>query len=576
MGIKMEVQLIIKNLKVYNSYFKKFIQGDVVINDGKFIHIGNNYEDRLSSKNIIDGNNKYMIPGLIDIHMHIESSMTIPSEFSKAAIKQGVTTVVADPHEIANVFGIEGIKEFIKSKEKLDIFYGIPSSVPSTSNHLETTGGEITVNEVKELLSYENILCLGEVMNFKDLIEDENSAINNIINVSKDKKIPLEGHCPKIDGVDLSFYIYRGVDGDHTQQSVASLEEKIKNGMFIEMQHKSMTTENIKFLVENNLYEHFALATDDVMADKLTKGHLNELVKEAVNLGMSIENAIYVATYTPAKRMRLFDRGTIAPGKIADFILLDDIKNFDIYEVYKNGEVVFNRFNGLKEKYFMKKSNFHKKFYNSIKLNQITKENLLVRVPQKYNNNNNNKVTCRTMNIMKNTTFTEEGEVSLDVVNNLLKWENSDCALIAVFERYGKNNNVAFGLVKGEIIKEGAVATTWAHDHHNVMVMGRNVEDMVLAVNKLIDFNGGYIVVKDNNVLAKLELPIGGIVSDEPIEVVGEKLGKVRSAMKELGYNHMNEIMSFSTLSLPVSPAIKITDKGLIDVKNCKVVSLFK
>lgn len=572
MGIKMEVQLIIKNLKVYNSYFKKFIQGDVVINDGKFIHIGNDYEDRLSSKNIIDGNNKYMIPGLIDIHMHIESSMTIPSEFSKAAIKQGVTTVVADPHEIANVFGIEGIKEFIKSKEKLDIFYGIPSSVPSTGNHLETTGGEITVNEVKELLSYENILCLGEVMNFKDLIEDENSDINNIINVSKDKKIPLEGHCPKIDGVDLSFYIYRGVDGDHTQQSVASLEEKIRNGMFIEMQHKSMTTENIKFLVENNLYEHFALATDDVMADKLTKGHLNELVKEAINLGMSIENAIYVATYTPAKRMRLFDRGTIAPGKIADFILLDDIKNFDIYEVYKNGEVVFNRCNGLKEKYFMKKSNFHKKFYNSIKLNQITKENLLVRVPQKYNN----KVTCRTMNIMKNTTFTEEGEVSLDVENNLLKWENSNCALIAVFERYGKNNNVAFGLVQGEIIKEGAVATTWAHDNHNVMVMGRNVEDMVLAVNSLIDFNGGYIVVKDNNVLAKLELPIGGIVSDEPIEVIGEKLGKVRSAMKELGYNHMNEIMSFSTLSLPVSPAIKITDKGLIDVKKCKVVSLFK
>lgn len=391
----MEVQLIIKNLKVYNSYFKKFIQGDVVINDGKFLHIGNNYEDRLTSKNIIDGNNKYMIPGLIDIHMHIESSMTIPSEFSKAAIKQGVTTVVADPHEIANIFGIEGIKEFIKSKEKLDIFYGIPSSVPSTSNHLETTGGEITVNEVKELLSYENILCLGEVMNFKDLIEDENSAINNIINVSKDKKIPLEGHCPKIDGFDLSFYIYRGVDGDHTQQSVASLEEKIRNGMFIEMQHKSMTTENIKFLVENNLYEHFALATDDVMADKLTKGHLNELVKEAVNLGMSIENAIYVATYTPAKRMRLFDRGTIAPGKMADFILLDDIKEFDIYEVYKNGEVVFNKYNGLKEEYFTKKSNFDKKFYNSIKLSKITKENLLVKVPQEYNN----KVTCRTMNV---------------------------------------------------------------------------------------------------------------------------------------------------------------------------------
>lgn len=568
----MEVQLIIKNLNVYNSYFKRFIQGDVVINDGKFLHIGSNYEERLTSKNIIDGNNKYMIPGLIDIHMHIESSMTIPSEFSKAAIKQGVTTVVADPHEIANVFGIDLINEFIKSKEKLDIFYGIPSSVPSTSSELETTGGEITVNEVKKLLSYDNILCLGEVMNFKDLIEDENSAINNIINVSQSNNIPLEGHCPKIDGIDLSLYIYRGVNGDHTQQTVASLEEKIRNGMFIEVQHKSMTAENIGFLVENNLYEHFALATDDVMADKLTKGHLNELVKEAVKLGMSIENAIYVATYTPAKRMRLFDRGTIAPGNIADFILIDDINVFDIYEVYKNGEVVFTKDTGLKEEYFKEKSKFDSRFYNSIKLETITKENLFVNVPKQYKD----KVTCRTMKVMKNTTFTEEGEVTLEIENNILKWENNNCALIAVFERYGKNNNVAFGLVEGEIIKEGAVATTWAHDHHNVMVMGRNIEDMVLAVNEVIASNGGYVVVHNNNVLAKLELPIGGIVSDESIEVVGEKLAKVRMAMKDLGYNHMNEIMSFSTLSLPVSPAIKISDKGLIDVRKCEIVSLFK
>lgn len=568
----MEVQLIIKNLNVYNSYFKRFIQGDVVINDGKFLHIGSNYEERLTSKNIIDGNNKYMIPGLIDIHMHIESSMTIPSEFSKAAIKQGVTTVVADPHEIANVFGIDGINEFIKSKEKLDIFYGIPSSVPSTSSELETTGGEITVNEVKKLLSYDNILCLGEVMNFKDLIEDENSAINNIINVSQSNNIPLEGHCPKIDGIDLSLYIYRGVNGDHTQQTVASLEEKIRNGMFIEVQHKSMTAENIGFLVENNLYEHFALATDDVMADKLTKGHLNELVKEAVKLGMSIENAIYVATYTPAKRMRLFDRGTIAPGNIADFILIDDINAFDIYEVYKNGEVVFTKDKGLKEEYFKEKSKFDGRFYNSIKLETITKENLLVNVPKQYKD----KVTCRTMKVIKNTTFTEEGEVTLEIENNILKWENNNCALIAVFERYGKNSNVAFGLVEGEIIKEGAVATTWAHDHHNVMVMGRNIEDMVLAVNEVIASNGGYVVVYNNDVLAKLELPIGGIVSDEPIEVVGEKLSKVRIAMKDLGYNHMNEIMSFSTLSLPVSPAIKISDKGLIDVRKCEIVSLFK
>jgi len=570
----MKVELIIKNIRVYNSYFKKFIQGDVIINDGKFIHIGENYEDRISCENIIDGNNKYMVPGLIDIHMHIESSMTIPSEFSKAAIKYGVTTVVADPHEIANVFGIDGIKEFMKSDEKLDIFYGIPSSVPSTTKELETSGGEINVKEVEELLNYDKVLCLGEVMNFKDLIEDEDSTINKIINISKDKKrnFPLEGHCPKIKGVDLSLYIYRGVNGDHTQQTVASLEEKIRNGMFIEIQHKSMTKENIDFLIDNNLYEHFCLATDDVMADKLVSGHLNKLVKIAMNLGMSLENAIYVATYTPAKRMGLLDRGIIAPGKIADFILLSNIEDFEIEEVYKNGEEVFSKAKGLKEEYFNEKSKFDKKFYNSIKINPITKDDLIVKVPESYKD----KVTCRTMKVSKTTTFTEEGEINLNISNNNLEWENNNCALIAIFERYGKSNNIAFGLVDGEVIKKGAIATTWAHDHHNLMVMGHSISDMVLAANEVISSGGGYVVANKGDILAKLRLPIGGIVSDEPIERLGEKLGEVRKAMKDLGYNHMNEIMSFSTLSLPVSPALKITDKGLIDVRKQKIVSLFK
>ena len=570
----MNVQLIIKNLNVYNSYFKKFIKGDVIIHEGKFIHIGRDYEDRLQSKNIIDGKNQYMVPGLIDIHMHIESSMTIPSEFSKAVIKQGVTTVVADPHEIANVFGIDGIKEFLKEDEKLDIFYGIPSSVPSTNSNLETTGGEIGIEEVKELLNYDKVLCLGEVMNLKELIDDKNSNINNIISIVKttNNNMPLEGHCPKINGVDLSLYLESGVNGDHTQQSVKSLEEKIRNGMFIEIQHKSMTKENIDFLVNNNLYEHFCLATDDVMADKLLYGHLNNLVKEAVSLGMSIENAIYVSTYTPARRMGLFDRGSIAPGKIADFILLKDIENFEIESVFKNGEIVYSKENGIKKEYFNNKTNIRSDFYNSIKLNKITEDDLIVKVPSKFKDN----VTCRTMKISQKTTFTKEEEITLNINNGNLGWENSDCALIAVFERYGKNNNVSFGLVEGTIIKEGAIATTWAHDHHNLMVMGRNANDMVIAANKVIELCGGYVVVNKSNVLANLSLPIGGIISDEPIEVLGNDLSLVREAMRNLGYDHMNEIMSFSTLSLPVSPELKITDKGLIDVRKNEIVSLFK
>ncbi|MFT5872225.1 MAG: adenine deaminase [Clostridium sp.] len=571
----MEVELIVKNIRVYNSYFKKFIIADVAIMEDKFLYIGKEYEDKLSAKEVVDGQGKYMIPGLIDIHMHIESSMTIPSEFSKAVIPHGVTTVVADPHEIANVFGVEGIKAFISEEEKIDIFYGIPSSVPSTSKKFETTGGFISDKEVSELLAYPKVICLGEVMNFKDLIQEEDSNIKRIINLVKKERhnLPIEGHCPKIEGLDLAMYIYRGVDGDHTQQSLKSIEEKISNGMFLEIQEKSMSEENMNYLRDNKLYEHFCLVTDDVMADKLTSGHLNKLVKKAMDMGISEENAIYVATYTPARRMGLLDRGVIAPGKIADFVLLKDVKEFKIHSVYKNGKALYNKdaSEGNSSSQINTKERFPGKFYNSIKLNLLNKDDFKVETPIL-----NGELICRTMKVAPNTTFTEEGEVIINSVNGQLQWKKKGCALIAVFERYGKTKGKAFGIVDGSIIKEGAVATTWAHDHHNLMVMGRNVEDMIVAANEVINCKGGYAVANKGHILGLAPLPIGGIVSDVPIEVLGAQLKKIRKAMKQLGYDHNNEIMSFSTLSLPVSPALKITDKGLIDVKKQEIVSLFK
>lgn len=571
----MEVNLIIENVNVYNSYFKKFIKSNVAVHEDKFIHVGLDFENRITSNNIVDGQGKYMIPGLIDIHMHIESSMTIPSEFAKSVIKHGVTTVVADPHEIANALGMDGIKAFLEKEEKVDIFYGIPSSVPSTSRNLETSEGFISDEEVSELLCYPKVLCLGEVMNFKDLIEDDNSNINKIIRTvrEKDSKYPLEGHCPKIKGVDLSLYIYRGVDGDHTQQTVESIAEKAAKGMFLEIQRKSMTKENMDYLMENNLYEHFSLVTDDVMADKLTEGHLNELLKKAVEMGMSIENAIYVTTYTPARRMGLIDRGAIAPGKIADFILVDNLDGFNIDSVYKDGDLVYKSNLGIETQYFNEKNKFPNKFYNTIKLHPLCKEDFVIEVPQEKVSNF--KVKCRTINVQKNSNFTEQGYVDLEVKDGKLMWENEECALVAVFERYGKNKGKAFGIVKGEIIKEGAVATTWAHDHHNLMVMGTNLEDMIHVANEVITMGGGYAVANNKEILGALPLPIGGIISDEPIESVGSKLSEIRNALKKLGYTHMNEIMSFSTLSLPVSPALKISDKGLIDVKKQQILSLF-
>ncbi|GAA0176644.1 adenine deaminase C-terminal domain-containing protein [Clostridium sediminicola] len=566
----MELNLIIKNVRVFNAYFKKFIHGDVAILDDKFLYIGETDSENLNAKEIVDGRGKYMIPGLIDIHMHVESSMTTPFQFSQAVIPHGITTVVADPHEIANVFGIEGITAMIKSTKDnaVDMFYGIPSSVPSTTERLETTGGKIDVEDVENLLKIEEISCLGEVMNFKDLINDEESLINRIISRIKEEKphLRIEGHCPKIFGLDLAKFIYRGVDADHTQQTPKSMEEKIRNGMFMEIQEKSMTEDNINYLVENSLYEHFCLVTDDVMADKLMDGHLNKLVKKAIEMGMSKEMAVYVSTFTPARRMLLDDRGSIAPGKIADFILLSDIDNFNIDSVYKKGKLVFNGDVQYKES----SKAFPEKFYKSINLEYLSESDFKVPAPIEEG-----KVDCRTMKVTENTTFTLEEKSTLSVENKELKWQSSQNCLIAVFERYGKGKNKSFGLVGGSIIKEGAIATTYAHDHHNLMVMGKNEKDMTIAANWIIKNGGGYCVVKDEKVIAGVELPVGGIISEERIDKLAQKVKNVSDSMEKLGYEHINKIMSFSTLSLPVSPSLKISDKGLIDVTKQEIVDLY-
>ncbi|MFR1448801.1 MAG: adenine deaminase C-terminal domain-containing protein [Beduini sp.] len=564
----MKVDQLIKNVNVYNTFTQSFEHGNVYVLDGKFYHL--KLEEDLESDLIIDGKNKYMIPGLIDIHMHIESSMTIPSEFSKAVLKHGVTTVVADPHEIANVLGIEGIETYMSNATTLDIFYGIPSSVPSTNSLLETTGGMIDSANVKQLLQNPKVLCLGEVMNFKDLTNPDYSLTRDIIKACHEHyfALPIEGHCPKISGLDLSRYIYYGVTADHTQQSPRSIVEKIKNGMFLEIQKKSMTKENIKTLVDHQFYEYFCLVTDDVMADHLSEGHLNLLVKLAYDLGMPIEKAIYCATYSPARRMHLFDRGAISPGLIADYILLDDLKQFKIHSVYKKGKCVYSK----EEDVIVheNKSIFPTHFYHSINLKKAHENDFIINVPTKKN-----VVLCNVIEIESHSTFTHHCQIEVPVKNHQLMWQETDLALLCVFERYGKNHNCTFALVKGAI-EAGAIATSWAHDHHNVMVMGRNIKDMVKAQHEIIDNQGGYVVVYNETIKAFAHLNVGGIVSDQPINVLSKQLKEVREQMQQLGYHHHNEIMSFSTLSLPVSPEIKVTDQGIIKTRTQEIIPLME
>ncbi|WP_317367137.1 adenine deaminase C-terminal domain-containing protein [uncultured Tyzzerella sp.] len=555
------VDLIIKNGNVYNTFLQQFENKDIAILNGKFYYISNNMTE-IKANSVIDYKGKYIIPGFIDIHMHIESSMTVPSQFSKMVLPYGVTTVVADPHEIANVLGIDGINYFLSSDTTLDIFYGIPSSVPSTNSYLETTGGKILEEDVLELLKNPKIICLGEVMNFKELISKDDTLIKNIIKICKENKsyLPIEGHCPKISGLDLSKFIYAGVDSDHTQQTAESIYEKITNGMFLEIQRKSINKDTIKTLVENNFYEYFAFVTDDVMVDQLKEGHLNKIVKMAVDLGMPINKAIYCATYTPARRMNLTDRGCISVGKIADFIVLDNIENLKIKDVYKNGNLYLGEDS--------KKENFPQYFYNTVKCDKAVLEDFELKTNKK------DSVLCNVIQINKDSTFTKKITKKLPVVNGKINWEDSGLSLLVVYERYNKTGNKAYALVEGAINKKGAIATTLAHDHHNLMVIGISKKDMLIAQNSIVDMQGGYVVCEDEQIKAKAILNVGGIVNDGDINELAKDIKNVRKAMKNLGYEHINEIMSFSTLSLPVSPEIKITDKGMLYTKTQKFINI--
>lgn len=568
----MKVDLLVKNVKVFNSYLKKFKDGNVAILNNKFLYIDNNKNIEFEASSTIDGKNQYMIPGFIDIHMHIESSMMTPAPFCHHLSKNGVTTIVAEPHEIANVFGKKGIEAMIAAENSINtsIFYGIPSSVPSTSPDLETTGAILDFEEMKNLTSNPKVICIGEIMNYRKVIVDNSLDICKFIEYVKKNKpqYAIEGHCPKLLDLDLAKFLYLGINGDHTEHTFEEFVQRFENGMFMELQAKSISSELINYIKENNLYEHFAFVTDDTMPDTfLHKGHLNVVIKKAIQAGINIENAIYCATFTPARRMNLHDRGVIATGKKADFLLIDNLKNLHITQTFIDGKEVYNI--NSEAKYIPTDYKFPEEFYQSVRVEKINED--IFQIPV---NNKENEVNCRIIKVIDGSTRTTEIIEKLNVKNGYLDWENSPYMLIAVFERHGKNGNIGFGLVTGDCIKNGAIATTYAHDHHNLMVIGKNIKDMTKAINRIIELQGGICCVENEEILAEVPLPVAGILSEKTVQELGKEVEILREKMSQLGYKHYNPIMSLCTLSLPVSPALKITDKGLIDVNQGKIVNL--
>lgn len=570
-----KADLLVTDVLIYNSYFKKFYAADVAVLDGRILDIDLNQEGRIEALQTLDGGGRYMVPGLIDIHMHIESSMMTPKAFTKKLVSCGVTTIVSEPHEMANVSGVEGILHMIEDGQDapIDIFYGIPSCVPSTCSDLETTGGKVDYEDMLALLDHKSVACIGEIMNYRQVIRDDKLEIYKLLMYLREHRPDyiIEGHCPALMDLDLSKFLYLGINGDHTEHSLEGLKQRFFNGMFVEIQGKMLNRDVLDFIEEFNLYEYFGFVTDDVMADTLCeKGHLDDLVRKAICLGMKPEQAIYQASYTNAGRMHFTDRGVLAPGKLADFILLTDLSGFVIDQVYKRGKCIFGSDCGDQQETGLALSHFPEDYYHSIKLSDLGQQNFRLRYEA-----GGTTARVRVMEVTDGSTRTKEVYANLPVVDGMLQWENSPYLLAAVFERYGKNGGIGYGFVTGDILKQGGVASTYAHDHHNLLVVGSNAQDMAAAANCVIQMQGGIAVTHGGSVQASLQLKVGGILSDQPAEAVGHGLSEVREALVAQGYHHYNPIMSLCTLSLPVSPALKITDKGLVDVLTSQIVPLF-
>jgi adenine deaminase len=562
-----KVDLLIKNAEVFNSYLRKFIKTEITVKNGKFYWVAPDIRTVEPGK-VLDLPGRYIVPGLVDSHMHIESSMTTPAIMGQNCAKFGTTTIIADDHEIANVAGITGLEKFMSQKSSIDIFFAIPSSVPSTTPAMETTGGLIAEKQTVELLKSPRVVCLGEAMNFKGITSGEDSLIKRLIRICRQQRptMPLEGHCPKYSGEDLARFINSGITSDHTQQTAKSVFEKVSSGMFVQLQRKSLTEEVVKSVIKHDLFEHVALVTDDVMPDDLLKGHLNLLVKKAIKLGMKPEDAIYVSSYTPARRMGLWDRGAIAPGRSADFIVLDDLQDFKIESVYKNGILVDPVEKEIPE------FDFGPELQRSIKARKLSVKD----IDLKTELIKNGSITANVIKISQVGTFTKKVQRTLKVQNHRVLWQKAGLSLLFIQERYGKTNgNIAFGLVEGALFAKGAIGATWAHDHHNLMVIGTDLSSMILVQNQLVEQQGGYIAAIDDKIAANAPLPVGGVVSQAPISQLGVQIKQVRAAMNRLGYINTNEIMSFSTLSLLVSQEIKMSDKGMFDVKTQNKIPLF-
>ena len=569
-----ECDLAIKNAQLLNVFTGEVYPATVFVYDGAIAHVEyRNLEEGLDKvKNVVDAEGKYLIPGLIDAHMHVESSMLTPRNFAKVSIPSGTTTIVMDPHEIGNVYGVEGVKYMHDSGEGLPQrqFVDIPSCVPAVPE-CENAGAEFFAKEIEELAELKRVIGLAEVMDYIGVINQED-RMADIIHAAERKGLYLQGHAPFVSGRNLSAYLIGGPVTDHESRTGEEAIEKLRSGMYIDSRESSIT-HNVKDIWEGvkhcKFFDHYCLCTDDREADDLLhEGHINYVVNAAIKYGMDPVTAIKSATLNTAREINVTDLGAIAPGYVADMLLVEDLSNIHPTHVFFEGKLVAQDGKLLQP---IEDKEYEIETRNSVQLKELSLEDFHVDTPVE-----NGKVNVNVMvypNLELSSTYVEKTE--FEVKDGSIVLPNDDYKFVIVLNRYGKGT-IGKGIVKGFGTKKGALASTVSHDSHNLTVVYDNEKDALRVANTLKECGGGMCAAYNGTVLSTLPLPLAGLMSLKSAEELSVVSQKMKQAIVELGLTDMeNPLLRIVTLALPVIPEVKMSDLGLVDVLTKKIVPFY-
>lgn len=550
--------LVLKNAEVFHVYTGEFILCDIAIADGYIAGTGSYF-----GIEEIDMQGRYITPGFIDAHVHIESSMLTPYQFAKAALPCGVTTIVTDPHEIANVCGAKGIQYMLDATEQLplNVYFMLPSCVPATD--FEDSGAVLLAEDLEPFMEHPRVLGLAEVMNAPGVLQQDENVMAKLEMAGKGR---IDGHAPGLTSSQLMGYAAAGITTDHECITKEQALDRLRAGIKV-MLREGSAAKNMRGLlptVNPDTAPYFMFCADDkIPAELLDSGYINYMVKAAIEEGVSVANALQIATINAARHYGIKDAGAILPGRRADLLVFDNLDEWKPRQVYKDGRLAVDNGQLLQEGRNCDSSSLE----HTVNLAPVTEESF--RLPLKTEMANviglvpYQIVTNKAVLSVKRV----DGCAVSDVENDILK--------LAVLERHHATGNIGLGLVKGFGLKRGALASTVGHDSHNLIVIGTNDEDMLAAVQELQRIGGGICIAEDGQIRGVLPLPVGGLMTNEPALMVAKQQAEMIALAREMGVPEFySPFLTLAFLSLPVIPSLKLTDRGLVDVDSFKFIPL--